>query len=218
MSGCADPRALIRLVDDDADFLEGLSFMLEAKGWRTASYLRSFDFLTGDSPSVPGCLILDIRMPEMSGIELQREMKTRGIDLPIIVLTGHADVDSAVKTLKMGAVDFLQKPADSEELFDSVENAVRLSFAKCLGGLAPDRVEATLAGFSAREKAVTRFLKMGLANAEVAERLGLTAKTIRNYRNTVYGKLRVHNAGELFAVLDQVPNERLNVLLSGGEP
>ena len=120
MSGTPDERALIRLVDDDEDFLEGLAFVLEAKGWKTAGYLSPRDFLTSDRPSVPGCLILDIRMPEMSGIELQREMKARGIDLPIIILTGHADVESAVKTLKMGAVDFLLKPFHDGDL----ENAV----------------------------------------------------------------------------------------------
>lgn len=204
MSGTPDERALIRLVDDDEDFLEGLAFVLEAKGWKTAGYLSPRDFLTSDRPSVPGCLILDIRMPEMSGIELQREMKARGIDLPIIILTGHADVESAVKTLKMGAADFLQKPADTEELFESVENAVRLSFAKCQGGLPPETLRETLATSSAREKDVTRLLKEGLVNSAIAERLGLTAKTVRNYRNTVYGKLRVHNTDELLAVLSQI--------------
>ena len=100
-------QALIRVVDDDKDFLEGLCFLLDAKNWNVAAYRSAKDFLTTDAPSVPGCLILDIRMPDMSGIELQEEMKRRGIDLPIIILTGHADIESAVKTLKMGAVDFL---------------------------------------------------------------------------------------------------------------
>ena len=204
MSGTPDERALIRLVDDDEDFLEGLAFVLEAKGWKTAGYVSLRDVLTSDRLSVPSCLILDIRMPEMSGIELQREMKARGIDLPIIILTGHADVESAVKTLKMGAADFLQKPADTEDLFESVENAVRLSFAKCQGGLTLETLRETLATFSAREKDVTRLLKEGLVNSAIAERLGLTAKTVRNYRNTVYGKLRVHDTDELLTVLSQI--------------
>ena len=151
----------------------------------------------------------------MSGIELQAEMKARGIDLPIIILTGHADVDSAVKTLKMGASDFLQKPVNSNDLFEAVENAVQLSRARRLGGLEKTALLDVISRFSAREKAVTRLLREGLVNSAVAERLGLTAKTVQNYRNTVYGKLRVHNTGELLQVLAQIEPSQLTELLAG---
>ena len=213
MTNLSLDSALVRIVDDDEDFLQGLAFMLEAKGWNVAAHPSPSDFLKNDRPSVPGCLILDIRMPQMSGIELQMEMKQRGIDLPIIILTGHADVDSAVRTLKMGAVDFLQKPADSEELFEAVENAVRLSLAKSQGVLTPDALADVLAAFSAREKEVTRLLQAGLVNNEVAQRLGLTAKTVKNYRNAIYGKLRVHNTAELLSVLELLPTNALTALL-----
>ncbi len=206
-------QALIRIVDDDRDFSEGLSFMLESLGWRTAVYERAADFLRQDAPSVPGCLILDIRMPEMSGIELQAEMKRRSIDLPIIILTGNADVESAVRTLKMGAMDFLQKPVESEELFESVSEAVRLSEIKSAGGLDREAIIAVLRGFPAREKQVTVLLLEGLANSAIAERLGLTPKTVQNYRNTVYGKLRVHNTEGLFQVLTLVGDEQLREIL-----
>ncbi len=215
MTGAAAEGVLVRLVDDDADFLEGLAFVLEAKGWTVAAYQDPLTFLKADRPSLPGCLILDIRMPGMSGIELQAEMKARGIDLPIIILTGHADVDSAVKTLKMGASDFLQKPVNSNDLFEAVENAVQLSRAQRLGGLEKTALLDVISRFSAREKAVTRLLREGLVNSAVAERLGLTAKTVQNYRNTVYGKLRVHNTGELLQVLAQIEPAQLNELLAG---
>ncbi len=215
MTGAAAEGVLVRLVDDDADFLEGLAFVLEAKGWTVAAYQDPLAFLKADRPSLPGCLILDIRMPGMSGIELQAEMKARGIDLPIIILTGHADVDSAVKTLKMGASDFLQKPVNSNDLFEAVENAVHLSRARRLGGLEKTALLDVISRFSAREKAVTRLLREGLVNSAVAERLGLTAKTVQNYRNTVYGKLRVHNTGELLQVLAQIEPSQLTELLAG---
>ncbi len=215
MTGAAAEGVLVRLVDDDADFLEGLAFVLEAKGWTVAAYQDPLTFLKADRPSLPGCLILDIRMPGMSGIELQAEMKARGIDLPIIILTGHADVDSAVKTLKMGASDFLQKPVNSNDLFEAVENAVQLSRAQRLGGLEKTALLDVISRFSAREKAVTRLLREGLVNSAVAERLGLTAKTVQNYRNTVYGKLRVHNTGELLQVLAQIEPAQLTELLAG---
>lgn len=209
--------ALVRIVDDDRDFLDGVSFMLEAKGWKTAGYLSPLDFLRQDAPSVPGCLILDIRMPQMSGIELQAEMRRRGIALPIIILTGHADVESAVRTLKMGAADFLQKPVDPKALFDAVESAVRLSRITRLGGLSPAELEAALASFSLRERQITLLLMKGLTNSAAAERLGVSVKTVQNYRNTVYGKLRVHNSAGLLEALSLIGREKLGELL-GAEP
>ncbi len=206
-------RPLIRIVDDDPDFSEGLAFLLESKGWRVASFSNAANFLKSDAPSEPGCLILDIRMPNMSGIELQAEMRRRGIDLPIIILTGHADVESAVKTLKMGAVDFLQKPVDSEALFESIEEAVRLSVMRRLGGLGADAVRATLRNFSERERQITRFLMQGLTGGAVAERLGLTLKTVQNYRYAIYGKLRVHSAEELVELLGQLDRDEVHRFL-----
>lgn len=197
-------QALIRVVDDDRDFLEGLCFLLDAKGWKTVGYRSAHSFLTSDAPSIPGCLILDIRMPGMSGIELQAEMKRREIDLPIIILTGHADIDSAVKTLKMGAVDFLQKPVTPELLFESVEEAVKLSLVHRLGGLDQKALREVLSGFSVREKQLTTMLSQGLVNSAIAERLNLTLKTVQNYRNTIYRKLRVHNTEGLLSVLRQL--------------
>ena len=197
-------QALIRVVDDDRDFLEGLCFLLDAKGWKTVGYRSAQSFLTSDAPSIPGCLILDIRMPGMSGIELQAEMKRREIDLPIIILTGHADIDSAVKTLKMGAVDFLQNPVTPELLFESVEEAVKLSLVHRLGGLDHKALRQVLSGFSVREKQLTMMLGQGLVNSAIAERLNLTLKTVQNYRNTIYRKLRVHNTEGLLSVLRQL--------------
>lgn len=213
MGSEAARQALIRIVDDDRDFAEGLSFMLESVGWTTAIYERASDFLRQDSPSVPGCLILDIRMPEMSGIELQDEMKRRGIYLPIIILTGNADVESAVRTLKQGAVDFLQKTVDSEVLFECVKNAVHLSAIKNAGGLDLEATLAVIRGFSSREKQITALLLEGLTNNTIAQRLGLTPKTVQNYRNTVYGKLRIHNTDGLFQVFDLVGKDQFRELL-----
>ena len=92
----AQAHALVRIVDDEADLREALSFVLDMEGWKTVTYGRAEDFFTGDSPSEPGCVVLDVRMPGMSGIEAQHEMRSRGIALPIIFLTGHGDVDMAV--------------------------------------------------------------------------------------------------------------------------
>lgn len=107
---------LIRIVDDDEDLAESLKFFLEPEGWKVVSYLSAEDYLKSDAPSVEGCLLLDIRMPGLSGLELQEKMKERGWEVPIIFLTGHGDVDVAVQAMKFGAYDFLQKPVKAERL------------------------------------------------------------------------------------------------------
>ena len=204
MSDKQDQQPLIRVIDDDQDFLDGLRFLLDAQGWRTAGYRSAQAFLTADAPSVPGCLVLDIRMPGMSGIELQEEIKRRGIDLPIIILTGHADIDSAVRTLKMGAVDFLQMPVSPQAFLESVEEAVKLSLEQRLGGLDYKSLCEVLEGFSAREKQLAALLVQGLVNSATAERLSLSLKTVQNYRNTIYRKLRVLNTEGLLRVLGRL--------------
>lgn len=204
MSDKQDQQPLIRVVDDDQDFLDGLRFLLDAQGWRTAGYRSAQAFLTADAPSVPGCLVLDIRMPGMSGIELQEEIKRRGIDLPIIILTGHADIDSAVRTLKMGAVDFLQKPVSPQAFLESFEEAVKLSLEQRLGGLDYKSLCEVLEDFSAREKQLAALLVQGLVYSAIAEQLSLSLKTVQNYRNTIYRKLRVHNTEGLLRVLGRL--------------
>lgn len=111
---------------------DALGFMLECKGWQVRAYASARDFLTQDSPSIPGCLLLDIRMPDMSGVQLQTLMKEQRIQLPIIFITGHADVETAVATLKAGALDFLQKPVNTIALIEAIEPAVRISLGAFL--------------------------------------------------------------------------------------
>lgn len=129
----AQEHALVRIVDDEADLREALSFVLDMEGWKTVTYGRAEDFFTGDSPSEPGCVVLDVRMPGMSGIEAQHEMRSRGIALPIIFLTGHGDVDMAVGAVQDGAFDFLLKPVDNERFLNSVACAAWVSAAAAAG-------------------------------------------------------------------------------------
>ena len=134
---------LIRIVDDDEDLAESLKFLLEPEGWEVVSYPSAEDYLKSDAPSVEGCLLLDIRMPGLSGLELQEKMKERGWEVPIIFLTGHGDVDVAVQAMKFGAYDFLQaidpvvslmisfknlsKPSDSSKPFPALPQCSRRS-------------------------------------------------------------------------------------------
>lgn len=108
--------ALVRIVDDDDSLRDALRFVLETEGWRVADYRSANDFFRGDAPSVPGCVVMDVRMPGLTGIEAQAVMNERGFSLPVIFLTGHGDIDMAVMALHEGAADFIQKPVDNERL------------------------------------------------------------------------------------------------------
>lgn len=187
---------IIRIVDDDEDVRTALSFMLECKNWQVRAYSSAREFLTQDSPSIPGCLLLDIRMPDISGVQLQNLMKEQRLSLPIIFITGHADVETAVATLKAGALDFLQKPVNARELIEAIEPAVRISIARTYGKLSPQEVADVLYNMSPREKEITQLLLLGVSNKEIAERLNLSQRTVHGHRNNVYRKLRVHNLRE----------------------
>ena len=202
-------KVLIRIVDDDPDVRDSTSFMLQCRGWRAAVYDSAEEFLQTDVSGLPGCLLLDIRMPGMSGVELQRHMKEHRIRLPIVFMTGHADVNTAVETLKLGALDFLQKPTDADVTEKAVANASEISLAQVLGRLLPQEVNRIFEEMSAREKAVTQLLLAGVVNKEIAERFAVSERTVQGHRNNIYHKLRVHNLQELLA---QVQGADLSLL------
>ena len=182
-------HTLIRIVDDDTDLLEATELMLTFSGWRVKCYARASDFLAGDAPSDPGCLILDIRMPDMTGIELQAELNARHYDLPIIVLTGHANVDIAVTTFRAGAFDFLQKPVDEEALMDVIARAAGESLRKKHGIPVGEDLQRRLETLTAREATVLQYMREGLNTRGIAERLGISERTVYEYRTVIYQKL-----------------------------
>ena len=125
--------ALVRIIDDEIDVREALALMLRIEGWTAKTYPNARAFLIEDDVRRPGCLVLDVRMPLMTGLELQNEMLRRGLMLPTIFLTGHADIDVAVSSLKRGAVDFLIKPVNDEILLESIAAAVHCDFLRRAG-------------------------------------------------------------------------------------
>ena len=199
---CILPAPLVRLVDDDNDFRESQKAFLTALGWQVEDWESPAAFLQDDDLQRPGCAVLDIRMPGMSGLELQERMKAQNLSLPIIFVTGHGDVPTAVRTLKLGAFDFLEKPVDAEALADAIEAASRVSVEASQGALPKQAVEQILAEMSPREHEITELLKQGLANHDIAERLDLSDRTVQGHRNNIYKKLRVHNLKQFLTVLE----------------
>ena len=196
--------ALIRIVDDEDDVREALAMMLRIEGWDAKTYPNARAFLVEDDPSRPGCLVLDVRMPAMTGLELQREMAERGIALPIIFLTGYADIDVAVSSLKEGAVDFLIKPVDDEKLLESIASAVHRDRQRRVGIEGGARVREALRSLSARERDILEMFMAGATDAQVAERLTLSERTVQGHRAKIYRKFSIHTAKELQALMPDI--------------
>lgn len=197
-------ESLVRIVDDEAMVRNALAFMLGCRGWKTVCYDSAEAYLSDLRNDTPGCLLLDIRMPGMSGVELQRVMKTKNLTLPIIFITGHADVETAVQTLRAGAFDFLQKPVDGDRLTESLESACAISAEQKKGAPTTTATTAVLRDMSPREKEILKLLAEGLTNQAIAERLTLSARTVQGHRNNLYHKLRVHNLSQLNERLSQI--------------
>lgn len=198
---------VIRIVDDEDEVRMALRLMLEIEGWQTAVYDSAQSFLVNDKSSVPGCLLLDVRMPKMSGLELQQVMSERHIELPVIFLTGHADIDVAIASLKKGATDFLLKPVDDQKLIEAIENAVALDRKHRAGLQGQSQAAAGVALLSAREKEVLQLFLLGLNDRAVAERFSLSERTVQGHRARIYEKFRIHTAKDLALIADDIKAE-----------
>ena len=192
---------LIRVIDDDDAMRNSWAFLLEGEGWDVITYADAVTFLSANALDRPGCILLDVRMPNMSGLELQRKLTEAGNDLPIIFITGHGDIDMAVNTLKAGACDFLQKPVDDQRLLDAIDNAVtnNLKLRRNNADLSDFRSRLEL--LTQREREVIRMVAQGCSNKEVAREFGISEKTVQVHRGAAYRKLELHNAAEIARLL-----------------
>lgn len=197
MTANAFEKPLIRIVDDDEDQRLGIELMLTTEGWEVATYASAREFLSADMPSRPGCLILDVRMPDISGIELQSMMIERQYPLPIIFLTGHADVDMAVHVLKLGAKDFLQKPVQSERLLTAIAAVVQADLDQRSCPIDEDKWIRNFGNLTERERTILVEVAQGRLNREIAAKLHISDKTVHVHRQSAYKKLGVHNVAEL---------------------
>lgn len=195
---------LIRLIDDDEMVLGSESFLLRMEGWQTAQYLSAEEFLSKDDSERPGCIILDIRMPGLNGMELQSLMMERNINLPIIFLTGHGDIDMAVSALKKGAVDFLVKPANDERLQEAVKNAVEKNILSRQKKVEQDNMLELYALLTEREKEIAPLVANGTANKVIAIDLDISENSVKKHRSSILEKLRVRTIVELTDFLRRI--------------
>ncbi len=187
----------IFVVDDDAGVRDSLRMLLRAIGRRAETYASAEEFLQSYTSERPGCLILDLRMPGMSGLELQEELSRRGSALPIIFITAHGDVPSAVDAVKGGAVDFIQKPFRDEELIDKIDQALQQNARARTESEEIAKVRARIASLTPREREVMEIVVAGKKNKAIAAELGLSERTIEIHRARVMKKMGAESVAEV---------------------
>jgi FixJ family two-component response regulator len=190
-------RPLVFMVDDDKDMRDSVCMLLESVGIACKAFSGANDFLAHCDPTQEGCLLLDVRMPGMSGMELLEMLKPRGVMLPVILITGHGDVPMAVRALKHGAFDFIQKPFNTQELLDRVHAAIKLDRENRLHFREIDRRRAHLATLTTREMEVVDLIVSGSSTKVIASKLGISPKTVDVHRANILKKLDVRSVAEI---------------------
>ena len=188
---------LIHLVDDDEPLRVALQRLLGAAGYRVRSYGSAGEFLLDPPADEPGCLLLDLRLPGPSGLDLQQALERHGVGLPVIFLTGHGDLTTGVRAMKAGAVDFLTKPVEREPLLAAIAHALEIDAARRASRAADAVLQERLARLTERERRVFDLVAEGCLNKQIADRLGIAERTVKAERAQVTAKLGAGNAAEL---------------------
>lgn len=193
-------RRMIHIVDDDEAIRRSAGFMLKTSGYAVTTFASGAAFLSAAKTVEPGCVLLDVRMPDMDGLEVQRQLGERGVSMPIVVLTGHGDVSTAVRAIKAGAIDFIEKPFEKVVLLSAIVAAFeRLDDANGRSARATDAAVA-IAALTGREQDVLRGLAQGLPNKTIAFDLGISPRTVEVHRANLMAKLQVNSLSEALRI------------------
>lgn len=206
-------RPLIHVVDDDDSLRTALLRLLHAAGHEARGYSSAGEFLLAPPPDRPGCVLLDVRMPGPSGLDLQAALQRQGVALPVVFLSGHADVAAGVRAMKSGAVDFLSKPVEREALLEAVGRALERDRAARAEREDAASLRERFASLTSREREVLDLLVAGRLNKQIGGALGIAERTVKAHRATLMAKLGVESPAELGALA-----ERLRRLADGGPP
>jgi two-component system response regulator FixJ len=196
-----DMEATVFIVDNDTPVLKSLEALMQSVRLRVEIYLFAEDFFRNYDCSRPGCLILDVRMPKISGIEVHRQLRREGSDIPVIFLTGHADVATAVGMMREGAFDFLEKPCNDQYLIDRVQTAIARSLESQQHNSEQKAIAAQLGTLSPRELDVVHHLMHGLTSKAISHELGVGLKTVDFHRANIMRKAGAETVAELVQLL-----------------
>jgi len=194
-------KPIVMVVDDDSGVRNAMRALLKSVGLESALYASAQEFLAAYQPAQPGVLVLDIRMPGMSGLELQQQLSLRGAVIPVIFMTGHGDIPMAVEAMQHGAFDFLQKPFRDQDLLDRIQRAI-IKDGELRASLGEhSRIRTHLDTLTAREREVLDLLTQGKQNKAIAQDLGVSPRTIEIHRARVMEKMNAHSVAELVRMM-----------------
>jgi two-component system response regulator FixJ len=198
MSG--EETRLVHLVDDDEAIRRSVSFALKTSGFQVRTYANGAEILKGAPDLETGCILLDIRMPGMDGLEVQEALRSKGVTLPIIIMTGHGDVSLAVRAMKAGAIDFIEKPFEKAVLLAAIEHAMARIRQSATSVRDASEAATRLQLLTAREREVLDGLAQGLPNKSIAYDLGISPRTVEIHRANLMAKLEVRSLSEALRI------------------
>ena len=198
------PKAVVYIVEDDASFRKSMERLIRASGYEAVACETANSFLAQASIRHPGCLLLDVQLPDIDGLRLQQELMEKGIHLPIIFMTGHGTIPMSVRAMKDGAVDFLPKPFKTKDLLSAIGKALERDTHDVGEELQKNKIKALLDSLTPREKEVLRWVITGKLNKQIAYALGTKEKTIRVHRSRLMQKTKVSSEAELVRLAEKV--------------
>ena len=197
LTATARPKSLVIIVDDDRTVREGLDSLLRSVGLETRLFGTPTELLQSSTPDVPGCIVLDVRLPGVSGLDLQNQLSKQGVDLPIIFMTGHGDIPMTVRAMKAGAVDFLSKPFRDQDMLDAVTAAIERDARRRTEATVKDEIRSRYETLTPREREVMAHVTTGLMNKQIAGQIGLSEITVKIHRRNVMSKMGVRTVADL---------------------
>ena len=203
-----DDQSIVVVIDDDALVREAVSDLLRTVGLQSKLFASVPDFLKWKRPDAPCCLVLDVRLPGLSGLDFQSELNKKSAQIPIVFMTAHGDIPMSVRAMKGGAVDFLSKPFRGQDLIDAVQSGLERDRNRRTGAHAAKHVKSAFEGLTAREKEIMNFVAAGLMNKQIAGKMGVTEVTVKFHRANVMRKMGAKSVAELVRMVDALGADR----------
>jgi FixJ family two-component response regulator len=204
MAKSREPKAVIAIVDDDPSVREGLDSLIRSAGWAVETFASAQEFLARPGAEMPSCLVLDLQLPGLSGLDLQKRMADAGLEIPIVFLTGHGDIPASVQAMKAGAVEFLTKPFDEEGLLQAIREAIERDRHIRQRHAEISELRHRYESLTPREQEVMQQVVAGLLNKQVAAELNITEFTVKVHRGQVMRKMHADSLANLVRMADKL--------------